>query len=711
MALAGSDLPQRQHPWIDTFLENPAEGLADLLSGYARIEPYVSAERPDAARMLFGRLATHHEARTALDDAVLIWLNDRRLEGVPALAAGAFERKLREIMDAFRIVSLLELPNAAVALRKHYVLWKSWVDRLAGAKGPDVRSEYLSTLALTQRLAGAQAKLNRLGLEPCWISICEQAGGSLPASYLHIGLLGLRFLPERQDMPNDRPWMIGLARWATVRRPRTDDFARQWLALKRLYPRTPAQWRIVVTETLKQRSVSGIPIALDAYWRGEVGAADQPTVNARTPKRTIPPPSLDAIQHILARAAEPLRKISPEIRRIIAEAARYAEVTGESHYLVRTACNVGMRLLESGPQSERAGRGKLAIELARQSLLWQPEDVLIWALWRDGLEAEGELEVAELVGWEAVRRFPEDPQRRNQLALLLSKTPARWDDAEALLRETIKRFPGNVVTQNQLAQLLARWPGREHQAKTLLQDILHADPDDEVARKQLDRLEHAHAASAPSGAPRPSHGLAEALADLAEAHKPLDDPFLRTILSGGRMRRLAARIAWNKGTANGAHAAQAEIRSILEENPNSDYARYLQSEIQGAPAIEATLSLGDFGAALVAAIRQRDPKALNAVEDAFPDPSQLFDMARVALFKDVAAAQRAAAWLSARSVGEMRPIVALRKFINIRLDQADREMTLIDDIDAFIEMVAANDNVELDLIEAALAPWDLVLAA
>ena len=54
MALAGSDLPQRQHPWIDTFLENPAEGLADLLSGYARIEPYVSAERPDAARMLFG---------------------------------------------------------------------------------------------------------------------------------------------------------------------------------------------------------------------------------------------------------------------------------------------------------------------------------------------------------------------------------------------------------------------------------------------------------------------------------------------------------------------------------------------------------------------------------------------------------------------------------------------------------------------------------
>lgn len=703
-----------EHPWIERFLAHPDQELADFLAGYARIEPYERAELPDAARLLFRHNA---HALTVLDGAVGRFLRQERLAGVPAAGPAVLNRKLLQIMDALRLVSLLQLKRTALVLRKEFSLWRSWVERLPGGANVDVRAEYLSTLALTQRLLQDVTDLHRTALEPYWIAVCEQAGGMLPQTYLQIGLLGLRLLPERSGAPNERPWMTGLARWATLRRPPLKVFTQQWLMLKRLYPRPPAHWRVAVAGTLKQRFLRSMPGSIEEYWRGDVGL-DRVGAEERAPKKTtILPPPKDQIDAVLARSHEPVKKITMEANRFISQVERFAEVTGESHYLVRSACNLGMRLLKSGPQEEHGERGKFAVKLARKALNWQPDDVFVWALWRDGLEAEGRFQAAEFVGWEAVRRFPEDPQRRNQLALLLSKLPNRADDAKRLLRETLQRFPNNTVAAHQLAILLARRAESLNEAEALLQKLLQDEPDNQATRARLERFVSIRAQGAdgdPSFAdtetrPEPS-AEPEVEEDLQEDET---DSLFTTVIRGGRLRRMAAYMSWNCISED---RALEEVRDILATDPNSSYARYLHEQLTGQASSEEAIDVGvgDFGVAFIDALRTKDPKRLARLEEQYPDPTQLYDLARVILFADVEAAKQTVDWLSRRSVGESRPIVALRGFLQQRLDGAiedAEEGIIVSDLDGFLVLVAANDNIRLDLMEAALAPWDLALAA
>ena len=119
---------------------------------------------------------------------------------------------------------------------------------------------------------------------------------------------------------------------------------------------------------------------------------------------------------------------------------------------MRTACNIGRQLLTKG-EDEAIERAESARELALQVLRYEPFNVYAWSLWRKLLAALGEYEAAELVGWKSLRRFPEDPQKRNQLALLLSGQPGESREAEGLLRETMRLFPLNVVCRTQLANL------------------------------------------------------------------------------------------------------------------------------------------------------------------------------------------------------------------------------------------------------------------
>jgi hypothetical protein len=283
IALLENTSPAR-HPWIDTFLAHPEKEFAEFLAGYARIEPYGSAETPDAARMLFGPLGPDDAARLALDRTIVSWLDERRREGVPDAEGSRLDRKLRQIMDAIRVVSVLSLPQATANFRSRFLLWNSWVERLAGLSGPDVRAEFLSTLALTQRLVPKAApKLNRFGLEPLWLTLCERAGSEYPSSYLSIGLLGLRLLPEREGMPSERPWMTGLARWATAQKPELEHFSRQWRALRALYPQTPSYWREALAETLQQEPVRSMPPELQDFWRRDVGLTDADAKRHKTP--------------------------------------------------------------------------------------------------------------------------------------------------------------------------------------------------------------------------------------------------------------------------------------------------------------------------------------------------------------------------------------------------------------------------------------------
>ena len=484
------DMSPARHPWIEEFQANPAEKFADFLAGYAHIEPYGRAEPPDAARMIFGPLASEDVARRALDQTIAKWLDDRRHQGIPAVEGPALDRMLREVTDAIRIVSVLSLQQTAADFRKRIVLWNSWVERLAEIPGPDVRAALLSTLALTQRVVlKSDVGVNPFGLEPHWLRLCEQAGSQYPSSYVSIGLLGLRMLPERKDMPSERPWMAGLARWASAQKPKLGDFSRQWWALKVLYPSTPNHWREALADTLRQEWTESLSASVRDFWEKDVGLGKPAAKDGKAVggKRRVSPAPLHVVNSLLDRIREPFHDIASELHNVIAQDERYAEATGDSWYLARAATILGMNLIESAPADEFAERGKLAVELARKALSWASTDVHVWALWRDALEVQDLPEAAELVGWEAIRRFPEDAYLRTQLAGLLARLPGRKDEAESLLRETRDRFPEDPFPVTQLSHLLAQRSDEKAklEAESLLRGLLRRAPDGTVPASQL----------------------------------------------------------------------------------------------------------------------------------------------------------------------------------------------------------------------------------
>ena len=163
MATVTTPLPTDRHSWLDTFVADPASELDNLLSGHARIEPYESADAPDAARLLFGGLPEGHEALAALDRVVREWLDIQRAAGVPGLDQLPLERWLRKVSEAFEIVALLRLRHSALDLRRRFVVWNSWGDRLAISAQRDGRYAFLRTLALTQRIVAEAGRVEGPG--------------------------------------------------------------------------------------------------------------------------------------------------------------------------------------------------------------------------------------------------------------------------------------------------------------------------------------------------------------------------------------------------------------------------------------------------------------------------------------------------------------------------------------------------------------------
>jgi tetratricopeptide (TPR) repeat protein len=758
----------RRHPWVDALCADPDREFADFISGYARIEPFGRADAPDAARLLFGPLEAHDPARPILDRAVGRWLEQRRREGTPAAPSPRLERQLREIAEAIRIISILRLVETAADLRRRFVLWNSWAERLAGIPGPDVRAELFSTLALTQRLfSTADHGIKGLELEPFWLAICEQAGGALPDSYLSIAILGLRSLPPRKGMPSEGPWMAGLARWGSTQRPDVNEFSRHWWALRAIYPHSPGHWREALAHTLRAKSAVRLPDALRDFWMHDVGLRSDASVDGPStfkPRAADPPPRHER-EAIVARVAEPIDSIVGQVHRIISDYERYAEATGDDYFLVTSACNIGMRIIEVKDGDDAQRRGEVAMLLARRALAWQPTNVFAWALFRDALTAQGKYGDAELVGWDLIQRFPENEQWRNQLALLLARFEDRQDDAERLLRTTINRFPDAVVSRNQLALLLARSPLRHAEAESLLEETISRFPDNLVSRSQLAELyiasrrlpaalsvvQAAFAADlggpalfslharllyhlqGPDAALRTlAAGIRQFSADaslLSQRRRleegeglSLDSSALRVaelpsfklnidddqrndgwnfVRRARRLRRFGADLPWKGNDPEWCGVILDETRRILAEDPNSDYARYLEAELGGGDGSE---SLGMFSVAFIDALKRKDADKLAELEMTHFGRSQLLDVARVFLFGDKIAAERTSVWLRTAVTIESRPIAALRAFMSHRIEASPDAATLL-------RVLAANDNVRQDLIESALISTEFTLAA
>jgi tetratricopeptide (TPR) repeat protein len=323
-----------------------------------------------------------------------------------------------------------------------------------------------------------------------------------------------------------------------------------------------------------------------AWWREDV----EVTSARHWPKAAVmEPPPREALEQILRKANDPIASLSAAIDRLIMGHRRYAEATGDVFYLVRTACNVGMRLIERGPASERGARGEIAVRLASLAFDYDPSNVFAWSLIRNGFHAAGRLEDAELIGWEALRRFPENPQWRSQLAPVLAEDLGRPEEAAALLRESVSLFPDDSFVRNQLATVLADDLGRHSDAKTVLETAQRDGAADETTSSLLRKLSQGRPLRAErrSGAPSISppsharidlptavarrvlfqfeHGLSDidAVRDLLSRHAP--DAYLAYVgeRTGARPARLKTTfaLAFEDAARKGSAAAlQALIR-------------------------------------------------------------------------------------------------------------------------------------------------------
>jgi tetratricopeptide (TPR) repeat protein len=479
MSVASGGIIHGRHPWLTRFESAPENALNDLLAGYADAHPYERADAPDAALMLFGPLGSEDPTRKKLEPAILSWLERRRKEAVPA-ARPKLQRRVREISEAFEIIALLQLADAAIELRRRFIIWNDWAARLVVSSARDARAEYWRMLALTQPLVATGAPdIARNTLMMMWQRVCREAGGRLPRHYLSIGLLGLRYL-QIPDQGSELSWVSGLAQWALCQRPSNAEFKAEWLALKPLYPRSPSRWRNIVGHLLSAPQFRDAGIYPPGWWRIDPELSSIKRGDIKLLRSPMP----EAAEQVIRELPKSFDIVEPHIDRLVADHRSFVYATGDSRYFVRAIHVVGTALLRKMPDEPHRRAYKVQ-ELAREGLKWEPFSTHLWSLWVQALISDGSIGEAEILGWESIRRLPTEPMPRDLLALILARLPGRRDDAIALLRETITTIP-NPHSARHLASLLVQ--SQYDEAIALLKDTVKQFPTDPKARRLLGSL-------------------------------------------------------------------------------------------------------------------------------------------------------------------------------------------------------------------------------
>ncbi|NVO13555.1 MAG: hypothetical protein HXX10_05905 [Rhodoplanes sp.] len=483
-----------QDRWRDAVRKDGRAAVVSLLDSTARLGRLAAAEPEDAAATLL--LGADDTTLAAFDCGCLDALLAFRAT-ILSLTGTAFQAALGRLVALVSIVRRLAPHGTVVDLHRHYIAWNGFFENFVIDRGLDLRREFWRILALTQDEA-ATAGLEPRRLMPLWLAICGESGGSgqYDASCLRVALLGLRRLPLGEAFSSNEDFALhGLARWAASRNPLKKDFLREWHVLEGDYPHGPGFWppRVEATvaameqELFERTQKTGAPrktFPAAAWWREDV----EIVTRSRSPhelSRSVQPPPRERLEELLRRIGEPFAKAKPALDVLIGGHRRYADATGDVFYLVRTACNVGMRLIEKAPAGEREVRGEAAVRLAALAFAYSPTDAFAWSLLLRALTAAGRPADAEQVGWEAMRRFPENPQWRNQLATVLVDDFGRAEEAAALLRESTAQFPDDEHSRTQLATVLAEHLRRPEDAAEILRGAMMILPSKPTPRTQL----------------------------------------------------------------------------------------------------------------------------------------------------------------------------------------------------------------------------------
>ncbi|WP_029010642.1 tetratricopeptide repeat protein [Azospirillum halopraeferens] len=649
--------PRPDHPWLDAFEKAPAERFDDLIRGIALPFPYGRGRPSDVLDTLFGNLGANDPLLRLLDHTVDAWLAARpadppafRLRYGPARYAG-------EVADALSLVPRLDLRDSAARLHAAVNALEPWAAGLVVDSAHDPRAELWRTLAQTQTDDTYQAD---------WFGFCDRAGRGEPDYFLDIGLLGLLGLPK-PPAPVSEAVLAGFARWACHLGPQDrDDFLLQWYSLKALYPSSPPAWRHRLEPLFKEHARR--PFV--AWWKEDVKGGT--AAGGAKPPRVIKTPPRERREKIELRLAkEPVAAVRSDIEALIADQLCYAEATGESHFVVRTACNIGDLVLDQAPD--------LAHDLARIGVRWEPGHMYGWTLWARSLAALGQEDLAEIVFWETLRRFPDDVVSLSALAELLART-GRAGEAEALYRETARRFPGDAVCRGGLATLLIR-QGRLDGVPAILAEIARVD------RASAGSLSAALARARRGEEPFPGH-------DAPPAPPPAvaEDAEARALGDDGRVQRADFRLGPaldglpDEVQALLRQAARDDLDAVLAARPNHAGAILVAMERLDDPAerwagLEPAFP-NNYGLRLAFARASRDAAAREAILARFPGRAPV---TRLAVGLGDGGAAAVAGWLAGPAPQDDPVTAFVHRRLHTRLGgepTADAVRALVDGGDA-----------------------------
>ncbi|WP_295389481.1 tetratricopeptide repeat protein [uncultured Thiodictyon sp.] len=437
--------------WLERFRAEPQPALDDLLRGLARVPPYERATPSDILDRLFGVLAADDPDRQRLDSTLCDWLAGRRTCMTPdERAAYGLSRFVTETMDALSAVWLLQLPRSGAWIQDHYLELDQWAAPLRLSESWDLPR------ALAQ--AGALTQVDQR-LQFYWLRLCKEAAQPSRRAMIDPALNGLSRLPDTAGQGASPQLIAGLARFGAEleSNPRDQrDFLRRWRALKARFPRTGRVWQELWQGVLKNRQFQDRPFVA---WLTETEAV----LRTESRARPVSLPSKQQIDALFQRLQRGEREsVLPYIQKMLDGCEHYAQGTGDAHFFVRSACNLGKDVLAWAPGH--------ALVWARDALSWSPANGYAWDLRARALRSLRRPDLAQAVYWEAVRRLPTNAVVRTQLALLLIDQ-GREPEAEALLREAHERDPSSAHVRAELARLLAR-TGRETEAEALLRRTL-----------------------------------------------------------------------------------------------------------------------------------------------------------------------------------------------------------------------------------------------
>ena len=391
----------------------------------------------------------------------------------------------KRIGDALIALQLLDLPDTRHRIRADVDPWLRWLHplRLAPERDPALECRRLLTRGQPDARHTAM-----------WLRLASDRR----PEYLTVALAGLQSLPDQRGdaRTNQRLMLQALLRHAVSARHDVSAarrlFNQRHAALRGLFPRPPAHWNRLLHEALDAFTNSTQERLARELARelreGMASGRSRPV--QRRPLEYKPAP-LDEVGLLLSDIQGTVHQPESLARRLFSmleQNRRYAEVTGGSHYFVRTLHNLGHRLLQRHQLGEtEMARLGLMIERA---LAWEPMNPYCWMLWADWFEAQGWSDAREWTLREMLRLFPDDEPSRVELARLLThRGEDHWDEAEHWLRQAVERSLDDEPSRVELARLLVR-RGEDHwdEAEHWLRQAAERNPGGEHPRVELARL-------------------------------------------------------------------------------------------------------------------------------------------------------------------------------------------------------------------------------